>query len=273
MDEIIRHKFGPPDDTAMLPWYEGAYSHGFIALHPFFTVEGLDPACCEHGTLILTRSDIPCNFNVLAWSKQRLEDRRVGKQVSSVAVGDIVKRLGRNLSWDSICKGAGFSNHCELNRALLTHISALNPNYSDVTGAKRLVDYCTEEKIFLPTEGRFQPLMEHALVDLFERTGFDNVVAGDEFGEEERLVSLSTLKANATWSDNPILPSSASMRRLLAPDHSLFAWVHWDSFFTVIFMNDYLLEKEHCAAGLEGFWCSYETRVGWTFQPCISLAE
>jgi len=59
MDDIERVKFQPPDDTAMLPWYNGAYSHGFIALHPFFTVQGLDPETCDYRTIVLAASDQP----------------------------------------------------------------------------------------------------------------------------------------------------------------------------------------------------------------------
>jgi hypothetical protein len=67
MNEADPAKFGPPDDTPMLPWFGGAFTHSFVALHPFIAIDGLDPRVCEYGTLILPRSSAPADVDLLEW--------------------------------------------------------------------------------------------------------------------------------------------------------------------------------------------------------------
>lgn len=272
MTEIDRIKFGPPDDTAILPWYRGVYSHGFAALHPFFTVKGLDPRSCEHGTLILERSGAREGVGLLEWADEEAANRRVGREITAAGVEALAKRVGQRISWRSVCEQADFANHCELDRALRTSISGLRDDLADKAGSDRLASYCSGGQVFPPTEGRLQPIMQTGLAELFRRAGFPEVIAGDEFGDEDRKIKVSMLEQSAPWDGADGL-LGCSIKRLMAPDRSLLAWVHWDSFYTMILGTSQTLRDLKIDRLFEGFWCSDETTTYWLTQPCIPLVQ
>jgi len=271
MSDIERTTFGPPDDTPILPWYGGAFSQAFVALHPFFTVEGLDPSACQHGTFSVLRSEVPEDADLLEWLDEEASRQGHGKELNADSVELISKRFGKKVDWSSIWRDVGFLDHCDLDTALRTNIHGLRSELEDHQLAKRLTSYCRQSGIFLPTEGSFQPLMQADLTKLFRRAGYSSVIAGDEFGDDDRLVDLALLEQQQPWAGMDEL-SRWGIRRLIAPDRRLLVWVHWDSFYTVIFGG-----KSIGAAGLcdlfEGFWCSQTTTTYWLTQPCIPLSR
>lgn len=272
MDTIDRDKFGPPDDTPILPWFGGAYTHGFVALHPFFTVEGLDPKTCEHGTLILSRSAAPAALGLLEWADEEAANRRIGKEINHEGVDGAAKRYGRQIGWRTICRQVGFTDHCELDQALRTSIGGLRHDLADGAKSERLASYCSQQRIFQPNEGRFEPLMQTSLATVFKRTGNNRLIVGDEFGDDERLVDTSLLGRSDLWDGMAGLPQYG-VKRLIAPDRSLLAWVHWDSFYTLILGKAEALQDLKIANLFEGFWCSDETESYWLTQRCIPLVE
>lgn len=272
MEEPDRRIFGPPDDEPMLAWYNGAYSHAFVALHPFYTVEGLDPASCHYGTVVISRDQVPRGADVLQWAEAEAEAEQVGKELGTDAVDEAAKCFGQRVRWRTICNEAGFADHRDLDRALRTHIQGLRHDLCDPEAAERLVAYCRERNIFLPTEGTIQPVLEVSFVELFKRAGLSEFVIADEFGDDERLVGVGALAADGTqrsWQTSPV----PRPKRLYAPDRSLLAWVHWDSFFTVIFGTSERLAGVGLGELFEGFWCSPETTVSWLFEPHIALTQ
>ncbi|WOK38009.1 DUF2711 family protein [Sphingomonas sp. C3-2] len=272
MNDADRTKFGPPDDTPMLPWFGGAFSHGFVALHPFVAIEGLHPGVCEYGTLILPRSSAPPDVDLLEWVDGEAEERRDGKEVTASSVDEIAVRFGNQVSWREICHLAGLSDHCALDQALRTIILGLRKDLEDQTSAERLKKFCDQNALFRPTEGRFQPIMQANLIDLFERVGVSEVFVGDEFGDDERLVTLATLGGELAWDRRTDL-SSWGIRRIYAPDQSILVWVHWDSFYTAVFATAERLDGSRLDELFEGFWCSNETSTYWLTQPAIPLTQ
>jgi hypothetical protein len=257
----------PLDGTPLLPSYEGAYSRAFVALHPFFTVEGLDPAACTYGTLVLSAPDKPDDVDMLGWAERERAAQAHGKELKGGSVDEIAKRFGQPVRWRAICDEVGFPDHRDLNRALLTHIQALNHGYSDPDGADLLERHCADHRIFLPTEGAFQAVMERAYVELLRRAGVEQVYFSDEFGDEAQLVRVDDLATDGAW-DLP--PLRFQPRQIFSEDRSLFITVHWDSFFAVIFGTDERLSFRLDDL-FEGFWCSDETTIGWSFEPHIPL--
>jgi hypothetical protein len=272
MNMIDRDKFGPPDDTPILPWYGGSYTHGFVALHPFFVVEGLDPKTCEHGTLVLSGSAAPAELGLLEWTDEETAKRRVGKEINAEGVDGAAKRYGRQIGWRTICRQAGFAEHCEVDQALRTSIGGLRHDLADADKSNRLASYCSQNLIFPPTEGSFQPLMQASLASLFRQAGNNYLTVGDEFGDDERVVNTRLLEQNDLWDGMVDLPQYG-VKRLIAPDRSLLAWVHWDSFYTLILGKEEALQDLKIANLFEGFWCSEETESYWLTQPCIPLVE
>lgn len=272
MDMIDRDKFGPPDDTPILPWYGGSYTHGFVALHPFFTVEGLDPKTCEHGTLVLSGSAAPAALGLLEWADEETAKRRAGKEINAEGVHGAAKRYGRQIGWRAICQQAGFTDHCELDQALRTSIGGLRHDLADAAKSSRLASYCSQNLIFPPNEGSFEPLMQTSLATLFRRAGDNRLIVGDEFGDDERLIDTSILDQGDLWDGMADLPQYG-VKRLITTDHSLLAWVHWDSFYTLILGKEEALQDLEITTLFEGFWCSDETQTYWLTQPCIPLVE
>lgn len=272
MDDLDRAKFPPPDDVAMLPWYEGIFSHGFIALHPFFTVDGLDPRQCDYGTLILSGSDRPEDVDFLEWMDAQSEARRSGKEIPAASIADIAKRFGRRIEWRDICHDAGFADHCALDRALRTTIRGLRSEFEDRNAAEQLTKYCDQNNIFMPTEGAFQSTMEGAIVSLLQHAGLSEVIVGDEFGQDEKLISVASL-ADVTAFETRSDLSSWGAKRLMAPDRSMLVWVHWDSFYTALFGTSERLRNVRLVEGIEGFWCSDLSTTYWLMQDAIPLLE
>ena len=272
MDDIDRAKFPPPDDTSMLDWYRGTFSDGFIALHPFFTVQGLDPKSCEHGTLVLRGSERPDQVGLIEWMDLHADERRIGKEITASSMADIEKQFSRRIGWREICQQVGLPDHCALDRALRTHILGLAREFEDLDSATRLIAYCNRHNIFLPTEGAFQPNMEASLVHLLQQAGLSDVIVGDEFGEEEKLISLSSLSQATAWASRDDFPNWGA-RRLMAPDRSLLIWVHWDSFYTAVFGTAERLSNLQLSYALEGFWCSGESTSYWLMQNAIPLVQ
>lgn len=272
MDPLDRWKYSPPDDIPMLPWYQGAFEHGFIALHPFFVVDGLNPSSCESGTLVLTAADRPEGTPLLEWWDRKAEENSNGKEIDGRSLKEISKRFGRNIGWLEICEDLGLPDHCALDRALRTIIDGLRSESADQETAERLIAHCSHHQIFLPTEGDFQPTMEAQLVSLLERAGLSEVIVGDEFGDDERLMPVASLAGYTPWATRSDFPDYGA-RRLIAPDHSLLLWVHWDSFYTAIFGTKERMVSLGLAANVEGFWCSNENTTFWMFQNAVQLAN
>lgn len=256
----------------MLPWFEGAFSHAFIALHPFVAIEGLDPSVCAHGTLILKRTDAPPDVDLIEWIDGEVEQSREGKELTGIAIDEAAIKFGRKVRWREICELADFIDHCALDQALRTSIGGMRKDLEDRTAATRLKSLCREHRLFLPTEGRFEPVMQANLIALLERMGVTEVYVGDEFGEEELLISVAALRGEQPWNDRSDLISWA-IQRIYPPDHSVLIWVHWDSFYTAVFATAERLNGSNISELLEGFWCTNETTSYWMIEPQISLVQ
>jgi hypothetical protein len=270
MSEIDRSKWPPPEDEAMLPWYAGFFDQGFIALHPFFTVEGLDPSACVHGTMVFSRSEMPEGVGLIDWMDAEGAARREGKELQNEAIPGIAKAFGRPIGWGKMLATLGMADHCGLDCALRTHIKGLRKEFADESAARRLEDFCAREKIFLPTEGVIQPLMEAPLIAMLRRAGFDEMVLADEFGDDEKLMPLDPLETQEPWDLRDDLPKWG-LRRLIAPDHSLLVWVHWDSFYTAIFGTRDRLEAARPEEEFGGFWCTPATKTYWLLDDAAPL--
>lgn len=261
----------PLDDRPILPFYEGAYAGGFVALHPFFEIPGLDPALCEHGTHIVERGEIPTGADILAWAEQDRALKAVGKTVDADAVDLAAKLRGRPIGWREMLAAAGFADHAALNGALRTHIRGLRPQFADPEGAERLVRLCAQRRIFPPTEGMFQPVMENALRQFLEACDLKRIVWADEFdADTARKIDLRDLPRDKLWVAGAATPDYVP-RRLFASDGSLFLCVHWDSFFTLILGSEERLAKGAPQTFFEGFGCSHETEIAWNRQEALPL--
>ncbi len=272
MTEFDRRKFPPPEDEAMLPWYRGIFDCGFIALHPFFVIEGLDPRLTEHGTLVLEGTDRPAGADFIKWMDQLSAEHSKGKELHGRSVDHMAKRFGQTIGWGEMCERLGLEDHCELDAALRTHIKGLRDDLTDPEAADRMVRHCAANRIFLRIEGDIPPLFEARLAAMFRRAGFTEIIAGDEFGDDECIVPVIGLDNEEPWITRDDFPTFGHLR-LMAPDHSMLAWVHWDSFYTAIFATKERAASLELDTTFESFWCAEETKTFWLTQRPLPLVQ
>lgn len=272
MTEIDRSKWPPPEESEMMPWYNQTFDHGFIALHPFFAIDGLNPSLCDHGTHVFSGSERPEGVGLLEWMDEKSAARREGKELFSGSIPEIAKRFGRRIGWREICQAVGLQDHCALDQALRTNIMGLRKELAAPAAAQAMTDYCEAAQIFLPTEGSFQPLMETALVALLRRAGLTEIIVANEFGDDEKSMPVEALEGEVAWELRDDLVKWG-VRRLVAPDRSLLIWVHWDSFYTAIFGTEERLRDTQVSADLEGFWCSAKTTTYWLNEDAVPLVQ
>ncbi|MGO4388306.1 DUF2711 family protein [Microvirga sp. 2YAF29] len=234
----------------------------YIAFHPFVRIPGLDPADCEPWTMHVDCTAVPPEQNPFDVMKQLRDEQK--SNFSPHVVGELLKGRGITLRWSEIGKAAGFDDPHSLNRALLSTIGALKREYEDTAGAERLSQYCSEEKIFMPTEGRFQSSMESLIAEVFHRAGYDQVEFADEFDESSSTIVIEKLRNEEPWSSINGFPVGA--RRIFTADRSLLTVVDWDSFFTLICGKAERLQHVALADIFEGFWCGPETTHQWWRQ-------
>ena len=220
----------------------------------------------------MRRSSAPPDVELLEWLDGEAEQHRQGKELTATAVAEIAIKFGKQVRWRKICELVGLTDHCALDQALRTSIGGLRSDLEDRATAARLTGFCNEYALFVPTEGKIQPIMQASLITLFERMGLNEVFLGDEFGQEERLVSVAALRGEQPWDHRPGLITGV-IRRIYSPDRSVILWVHWDSFYTAIFATAERLEGSRISELLEGFWCTNETTTYWLTQPAIPLTQ
>lgn len=249
----------PDYDTPFLEWFAESYQSVFVAFHPFFLINGLHPSACDHRTQI-----------VLAWEhtseeiqKLVLEPEPPKPDTPPEDFGALIKRKALTVSWASMLARARFSTAADLNRALLTTISALNSDYEDPDGAERLEDCCDRSAVFMPTEGVIQPALEARIGHAFIRLCQNKVWAIDQFGEELGMLETSSLTESASSPIQALRPDHTS---LAAPDGAMFLVVDWDSFFMLVAMTEAGAASVRPHELFEGFYADERTTHYWWFE-------
>ena len=265
--ESIAEASGEP---TILGYFDGRYARCFVALHPFFRIEGLNPTDCQNGPVINDASRMPANIPLLEWSREQAQNALGSKILGDDAVQKAARLYGEPISWAQICRGAGLTHHAALNLGLLTSIMALRDKYADKTLAAQIIDYCAQQKIFHPTTDTFQTMMQHSLLAVLAATQQQRFIMRDEFGFAEETVTLDYLR------ERGIVPTGALTQRyrpvwLSTIDESIAIEVPYDCFFTLIYMTDAHHFDAVIERWLEGFWCTTETTIDWWQEPPLPL--
>lgn len=221
---MIPEKFTyPPYSIPLVEAYDGRFESVFILLHPFIEVP-------EH----------------LAWSA-------IGRypEDSQIATS------GSKYPWTKVNEKIGLSSCARLNQALLTSIGSVTDHLADGSARDALQRFLEKEPVWMPTEGRFEPLLQPDLLRTFEMAGARELIFVPEFPEAEPAVHLSIEELrNAA----DIFPSRGS---LLAPDGSFLFTVDWDSFFTLFYGSGAFIRDVGNALNLEGFFATPNTEHAW----------
>jgi hypothetical protein len=213
----------PPYNAPLAEAYGGRFESVYIVLHPFVSVP---EALCWKAT------------------KRYPSDEQIVSQ-------------GARCNWAQVAARSGLRTCAKLNQALLTSIRSIVDDLCDFEASSRLESLLEAEPVWMPTEGRFEPMLRMDFLDVFEAAGHEESIFVPEFPHADPIqqLRLATLKTGA----QPF-PSRGS---LVAPDASFLFTVDWDSFFTLFYgPRDFVTETTR-RLKLEGFFATPTTEHHW----------
>jgi len=203
--------------------YGSAFECVFVVLHPFVRV----PA-------------------ELAWS------------VTHQYPGDAeIAACGEKVSWTEVMAQTSLKSCARINQALLTSIGSLADHVADPAGRDALQRFLESEPIWMPVEGRFEPLLQPDFLHVFAEAGVEELIFVPEFPNSDPVarLPLEGLRDGATP-----FPARGS---LLAPDQSFLFTVDWDSFFTLFYGPRTFVSRVAAGLNLEGFFATPNTEHAW----------
>ena len=168
-----------------------------------------------------------------------------------------IAALGVKCGWSEVLPQLGMASCAELNRTLLSSIGALSQEMSDPAGVNRLQNFLQSNAVWMPVEGRFEPLLRHDFLKIFEIYRSHRLVFVPEFPESEPVVRLSIAELREGSAPFPCAGT------LAAPDASFLLTVDWDSFFTLFYGRREFLRQTARTLGLEGFFATPNTDHAW----------
>ncbi|WP_348264745.1 DUF2711 family protein [Telmatobacter sp. DSM 110680] len=203
--------------------YDGRFESAFILLHPFIHV----PAA-------------------LSWS------------VTSHYPNDVqILEHATKFPWAQVSAKTGLGSCARINQALLTSIGSLADPLADPSASNTLQSFLENHPVWMPTEGRFEPLLQSDILQVFSQAEVDELIFVPEFPHADPIVNLpiADLKTG-----NIPFPTSGT---LLAPDASFLFTVDWDSFFTLFYGSRAFIARAAQSLNLEGFFATANTDHAW----------
>jgi hypothetical protein len=222
----------PPCDAPLIEAYGSRFESLYIVLHPFVAVP-----------------------EELSWHATR--------QYPS---DDQIIALGEKLPWATVARQAGIADCSKLSQALLTLIGSLPSPLADPVAASTLQAFLAAHPFWMPTEGRFEPLLQMDFLAAFEAAGHEELIFVPEFPRTDPIQHLNIAALRARKQQFP------SRGSLVAPDASFLFTVDWDSFFTLFYgPHDFVAEAARTHR-LEGFFATPTTEHLWfnySFGCCV----
>lgn len=213
----------PLSTEPLLSAYGGIFECVFVVLHPFVRV----PA-------------------ELAWDVAR-----------QYPTDDEIAAHGAKVPWAEVAISTGLNSCAHLNQALLTAIGSLNDHLADPAGRDKLRDFLATQPIWMPVEGRFEPILRHDFLRAFVAAGMKELIFVPEFLNSD---PVTPLPLSALYSGSIPFPTRGT---LLAPDHSFLFTVDWDSFFTLFYGPRTFVTRVAANLNLEGFFATPTTEHAW----------
>jgi hypothetical protein len=213
----------PAINEPLLEAYGGSFESAYILLHPFVRVP-----------------------QELSWS--------VTRQYPDNAT---IRARGSKCAWSEAARGAGIRNCAAMSQALLTSIGSIDEFLHDRDSASRLQRFLQQSPIWMPTEGRFEPLLQADLLATFRTAGHSELIHVPEFPDREPVESIPI---DALLQNQEKIPERGT---LLAPDASFLFTVDWDSFFTLFYGPREFIRQIARSRNLEGFFAEKETEHFW----------
>jgi hypothetical protein len=213
----------PPYGTPLVDAYNGRFEAAFVVLHPFIGVP-----------------------ESLSW-------RSIGKYPDDAEI----LACGTRHRWTAVASETGLGFCARVNQALLTSIGSLKGDLADRSGRDALRSFLVSRPIWMPTEGRFEPILQPSFLQVFTAAGFQELIYVPELANFHPAVRLPL----EGLQDGSIpFPGCGT---LIAPDLSFVITVDWDSFFTIFYSSRDFLTESARRLDLEGFFASSNTDHAW----------
>lgn len=213
----------PPCDIPLIEAYNGRFESVFILLHPFVRVP-----------------------QSLSWSAARTYPSDA--DIAACATG---------CRWSEVASHTGISSCARINHALLTSIGALDTHLADLSGRDKLQAFLQSNPVWMPVEGRFEPLLQPDLLHAFTVAAANELTFIPEFPQSDPIVPLRIAELRDGSAPFP------TRGTLLAPDASFLFTVEWDSFFTLFYGPRAFIRRIVAERSLEGFFATPNTDHAW----------
>jgi hypothetical protein len=164
---------------------------------------------------------------------------------------------GEKIAWTEVAAATGLKSCARVNQALLTSIGSLTDHLADPSGRDELKHFLESQPIWMPTEGRFEPLLQPDFLHAFAAAGAEQLIFVPEFLNSDPVMRLPLADI---YGGRIPFPTRGS---LLAPDHSFLFTVDWDSFFTLFYGTRSFVARVAAGLNLEGFFATANTEHAW----------
>ncbi|MGD0732665.1 MAG: DUF2711 family protein [Terracidiphilus sp.] len=213
----------PPYNAPLMEAYGGEFESVYVILHPFVSVPSR-----------------------LAW-----------KVTKAYPSDEQIVRDGAECTWASVASETSLPTCSKLNQALLTSIGAIGEELCDYPASRVLQSLLQTQSVWMPAEGRFEPLLQMDFLDIFSAGNRKELIFIPEFPGADPIQQLNIERLR---SREIAFPNRGT---LAAPDQSFLITVDWDSFFTLFFgPHAFLADMAH-RHNLEGFFATPATEHFW----------
>jgi Protein of unknown function (DUF2711) len=213
----------PTYGVPLVEAYGGRFESAFILLHPFVRVP-----------------------QQMSWdvTRQYPNDEQILAKASKYP-------------WAQVASQTGLTSCARINQALLTSIGSLADHLADPQGRDALQSFLENRPVWIPTEGRFEPLLQSDILQIFAQAGSDELLFVPEFPQSDPVVRLPARRLRIGEIPFP------NCGTLLAPDASFLFTVDWDSFFTLFYGSRAFIARAAQSLNLEGFFATPNTDHAW----------
>ncbi len=160
-------------------------------------------------------------------------------------------------TWSQVALHTGLGSCARVGQALLTSIGSLPDHLADPSASGILQSFLQFQPIWMPTEGRFEPLLRADILRGFALARAPELIYVPEFPQSDPVVKLPI---SGLRNGSIPFPSRGT---LLAPDQSFLLTVDWDSFFTLFYGPRSLITTICSSLNLEGFFATPTTEHAW----------